>query len=114
MPAQEEAKGASSARSRRKRRRLGFAVAAIAAELAVLRRRGYGLGGNVVVRCRSGHLFSTIWVPAGSVKALRLGPYRFQRCPVGRHWSFVTPVDESTLTDDERDAARATKDIRIP
>ena len=29
-------------------------------------------GRNVVVRCRQGHLFTTIWIPGGSLKALRL------------------------------------------
>jgi hypothetical protein len=61
----------------------------------VARRRGYsGLGGRTLVRCRDGHLFRTIWVPGVSVKAIRLGWYRFQFCPVGRHWTLVKPVKE--------------------
>jgi hypothetical protein len=80
----------------------------------VARRRGYPLGGNVVVRCRQGHLFTTIWIPGASFKALRLGPARVQRCPVGPHWSLVTPVKTSDLTDEQRVAAAARRDIRIP
>ncbi len=86
----------------------------MAVETATLWRRAHRLAGNVVVRCRSGHLFTTIWIPAASVKAVRLGPWRLQYCPVGRHWAIVTPVDESTLEQGERDAARAHHDIRLP
>ncbi len=90
-----------------------IAVAAIASEVAVLWRRGYGFGGNVVVRCRSGHLFTTIWIPGGSLKAARLGGWRLQRCPVGRHWSLVTPVKRAALTEDER-RTNDHRDIRVP
>jgi hypothetical protein len=78
------------------------------------RRLGYKLGGNVVVRCRSGHLFTTIWILGVKLKALDLGVARLQRCPVGKHWSLVTPVRDSDLTDEERDFARAYRDVRIP
>ncbi len=81
----------------------------------VARRRGYsGMGGNTIVRCRDGHLFTTIWVPGASFKAVRLGWKRFQRCPVGHHWTIVTPVREADLSDDELAAARAVHDVRIP
>jgi len=114
MEAREETTKAGPALSRRRRRGLALAAATVAADVAVLRRRGHGLGGKVVVRCRSGHLFTTIWIPGASVKSVRLGPYRLQRCPIGHHWSLVTPVDESTLTDEERQAAHEARDIRIP
>jgi hypothetical protein len=55
-----------------------------------------------VVRCREGHLFSTVWVPFASFKAIRLGPRRFQRCPVGNHWTFVSRVRDDELSDAER------------
>lgn len=74
----------------------------------------YRFGRHTIVRCTRGHLFSTIWIPFGSFKAIRLGPKRFQWCPVGRHWSLVTPVNLSRLTPGERAAAEATKDVRIP
>jgi hypothetical protein len=80
----------------------------------VARRLGYKVGGNVVVRCRQGHLFTTIWVPGVSFKAVRLGWLRFQHCPVGRHWAFVTPVKDSDLTDEERLFAEQHHDVRIP
>ena len=78
------------------------------------RLRGYRFGRNVVVRCREGHLFTTIWIPGASLKSVRLGWWRLQRCPVGHHWSLVNPVKDSSLTDEERTAAHAHKDIRLP
>ena len=97
-----------------RRSRQAFLATAVLVEVAALRARGYGLGGSVVVRCRRGHLFSTIWIPGVSFKAIRLGWWRIQRCPVGRHWSIVTPVNRSELADDERQIAADRKDIRIP
>ncbi len=79
------------------------------------RRRGYsGLGGNTVVRCRDGHLFTTIWIPGASVKSIRLGWWRLQRCPVGKHWSLVSPVKVTDLTEEERREAGEHRDVRIP
>jgi hypothetical protein len=66
------------------------------------------------VRCRSGHLFTTIWIPGASFKSIRLGWWRLQRCPVGRHWSIVTPVNRSELAEAELRIAGANKDLRIP
>jgi len=39
---------------------------------------------------------------------------RIQYCPVGKHWSLVTPVRDSGLTDEERQFAREHHDVRIP
>ena len=89
-------------------------VAALLLETAVLWQRGYGVGGNVVVRCREGHLFTTIWIPGVSLKAIRLGWWRVQYCPVGRHWSIVTPVKRSELTEEEAGIASEHADIRLP
>jgi hypothetical protein len=89
-------------------------AASVLPEVVVLRRRGYGPAGNVVVRCREGHLFTTIWVPGVSLKSVRLAWWRFQRCPVGNHWSLVTPVRQSELSEEERRAASEAKDIRVP
>jgi hypothetical protein len=80
----------------------------------VARLRGYRVGGNTVVRCRQGHLFTTIWIPGGSLKAVRLGWWRIQRCPVGAHWSIVTPVRDADLSRREKRAAGKRRDIRIP
>ena len=84
-------------------------------EALAIRSRGYGLGGgNVVVRCQRGHVFTTIWIPGGSLKAVRFGPWRFQRCPIGPHWSIVTPVRRVDLTRREQRAANKHHDARIP
>jgi hypothetical protein len=89
-------------------------VAALAAGTAVARRRGYGVGGRTVVRCRRGHLFTTIWLPGGSFKSIRLGWWRVQWCPVGRHVSLVVPVKEAELSDEQREFAALHRDSRIP
>jgi hypothetical protein len=80
----------------------------------VARRLGYKMGGAVVVRCLNGHLFTTIWVPGASLKAIRLGWVRLQRCPVGNHLSLVIPVKDSALTEAERRIADAHRDVWIP
>ena len=99
---------------RSRRRLLVRAALGVLPEVVVLKMRGYPPAGNVVVRCRQGHLFTTIWIPGASVKAARLGWWRFQRCPVGRHWTLVTPVKRSVLTEDELRSADESRDIRIP
>jgi len=81
---------------------------------AVARRRGSLLAVDTVVRCRSGHLFTTWWIPGVSIKAIRLGWWRFQRCPVGPHWSLVTPVWAPDLTGAERESAALHHDAHIP
>ncbi len=60
------------------------------------------LGGNIVVRCSKGHVFTTTWSSLGSLTSIRLGPARVQRCPVGNHWSLVKPANDSELTDEDR------------
>jgi hypothetical protein len=85
----------------------------VAEAAVVAQRRGSWFKADTVVRCRAGHLFTTFWIPGGSLKALRLGPWRLQHCPVGRHWTLVTPVAISELTLSEREIARR-HDARIP
>ncbi|HET9077082.1 MAG TPA: hypothetical protein VFN68_09120 [Acidimicrobiales bacterium] len=80
----------------------------------IARRLGYRVGGDVVVRCRQGHLFTTLWIPGIKLKAVDLGIARIQRCPVGAHWSLVVPVRDADLSADERLFAAAHHDIRIP
>ncbi len=90
-------------------------AALLAAESAVVtKRRGSLLKADTIVRCRSGHLFSTLWIPGASVKSLRLGWWRVQYCPVGRHWSLVTPVAVRDLTESQRAAAASIHDLRVP
>jgi hypothetical protein len=74
----------------------------------------YTFGGNVVVRCAKGHLFTTTWIPLMSFKAVRLGLVRFQYCPIGDHLTFVTPVKNSELADRERRIAEEHHDGRMP
>jgi len=94
---------------------VGVVVVVLAVVTVTGRRRGYsGMGGNQIVRCRNGHLFTTIWVPGASFKAVRLGRSRFQRCPVGRHWSMVTPVRDEELSEEDRRSAEAHRDVRVP
>lgn len=81
---------------------------------AIARRQGYTVGTvHRIVRCSKGHVFTTLWVPGGSLKAIRFGWTRFQRCPVGKHWSFVRPVRDDELTDEERRSAEEYRS-RIP
>lgn len=89
-------------------------VAAIAAYTVAARRLGYSFGGDVPVRCRRGHVFTTLWIPGVNLKAVDLGPARIQWCPVGRHWSLVTPLRQAELTADEQRSAAAHHDLRIP
>lgn len=89
-------------------------VAVLGVGTLVARRLGYKVGGNCVVRCRQGHLFTTLWIPGVKLKAIDLGIARIQHCPVGRHWTVVFPVRDADLTDDERRFAAEHHDIRIP
>jgi hypothetical protein len=66
------------------------------------------------VRCKEGHLFTTIWIPLASLKAIRLGRRRFQYCPVGHHWSMVVPMSQTSTADADLRAAAALHDLRIP
>jgi hypothetical protein len=91
-----------------------IAVSVIAGGTVAARLLGYKLGGNVVVRCRQGHVFSTIWIPGVKLKSLDLVVARVQRCPVGKHWSLVVPVRESELTPGELQFAKEHHDVPIP
>jgi hypothetical protein len=103
------------ARYRANRARIAAVAAAGIAVATVLGRlRGYRFGPALIVRCQRGHLFTTVWIPGASIKSLRLGWWRFQRCPVGRHWTLVHPVRERSLAEPERRAARGVRDIPVP
>ena len=106
--------GRRRGRRRRRTSSIVIAAAAIGIEAIVMRLRGYSIGLNVPVRCRAGHLFTTIWIPGASLKSIRLGLWRFQYCPVGKHWSVVSPVSEVDLSLEEKRTARDNRDIRIP
>ncbi len=68
-----------------------------------------------IVRCSDGHLFLSKWRPGLSLKAVRLGSnVRYQYCPAGRHWKIVTPVNEASLTEEQRAQAGAHPDVPVP
>jgi hypothetical protein len=98
----------------RRSRRLAVVIGVLVVGTIIARRLGYKIGGNTVVRCRDGHVFTTIWIPGVSFKAIRLGWARFQRCPVDGRWTFVTPVRDIDLTVEERRLAGERRDVRIP
>ena len=102
--------------AQRKRRLVVFTAigAAYAAGTVIAVRQGYAFGRNTVVRCRQGHLFTTVWIPGASVKALRLGFWRVQWCPVGRHVDLVHPVRGAGLSAAERSFAAAHHDVFVP
>ena len=102
--------------SRRKRGRAITAVviACYVVGSIVATRAGYRLGRNATVACRQGHLFTTIWIPGGSLKAIRLGLWRIQWCPVGRHVDLVRLVKEADLTESERAFAASHHDTPVP
>jgi hypothetical protein len=89
-------------------------VGVIAGGTLLARLLGYKLGGNVVVRCRRGHVFTTIWIPGVKLKGLDLVVARIQYCPVGKHWSLVVPVRDTDLTVEERQFAAEHHDLPIP
>jgi hypothetical protein len=89
-------------------------AAAIVGFTLAARRLGYNLGLSTVVRCRQGHLFTTIWIPGVKLKEIDLVVARIQRCPVGGHWSLVVPVREASLTDAELQFAHEHHDVRVP
>ena len=96
------------------RRIVPILIAMIVVGTLLARRRGYKVGGNVAVRCRAGHLYTTLWIPGVNLKALDLGLARLQYCPVGRHWSLVTPMRDADLTEEQRQLARAHHDVWLP
>jgi hypothetical protein len=102
--------------SQRKRRLIvaGAVAVSYAAGTVAARRMGYRFGRDVVVKCHAGHVFSTIWIPAVSFKALRLGLWRVQWCPVGRHVALIHPVRDVDLTQETRELAAASHDIPVP
>ena len=72
------------------------------------------MGSDTIVRCSKGHLFTTLWVPGASFKAVRLGSKRYQRCPVCKKWRIVEPVADAELTDEDRRRAAAHHDTKLP
>lgn len=67
-----------------------------------------------IVQCSQGHYFSTIWIPFVSLKAIRLGEHRVQKCPVCHRFRSVVQVSADQLSAEELRAAEALKDSRLP
>jgi hypothetical protein len=103
----------TSAKGKRRLIFVGVVIAYVAGTI-IATRQGYSFGKDSVVRCRRGHLFTTVWIPGASVKSLRLGFWRLQWCPVGRHFDLVRPVKDADLTDAERSFAQAHHDVLVP
>jgi hypothetical protein len=97
-----------------RRRRFLIIVGALVLEPVAMWLRGYPVAGNLVVRCRQDHLFTTIWLPGVSLKSIRLIWWRVQWCPVGKHLSIVTPVKKTELSDEQKRVATGNRDLRIP
>jgi hypothetical protein len=74
------------------RRKVAAIAGGIAAYTLAGRALGYRFGLHTPVRCREGHTFTTFWIPGIKLTAIDLVVARFQHCPVGDHWSLVTPV----------------------
>jgi hypothetical protein len=100
--------------SRRVVRTVLIVAGVITGGTLIARRLGYNLGTNTLVRCRKGHVFTTIWIPGVKLKELDLVIARVQRCPIGKHWSLVVPVRAADLSEEDREFARAHHDVRIP
>lgn len=87
-------------------------LAAFVVGAVIAHRQGYKKLGEVVVRCRRGHFFTTEWAARGAMRGLDLGWARIQRCPVGGHLTVVVPVDDSDLTAEQKKQAREHRDDR--
>jgi hypothetical protein len=90
------------------------AIVCVVLVVVAMGRSVTGHGTQRIARCRAGHLFTSTVVPGASLKAVRLGTVRFQRCPVGHHWSIVGWVDPATLTPDQLAEARSHHDFPLP
>ncbi len=93
---------------------LVLVIALSAFMYARARRHGIQRGATRIARCSAGHLFTSTVIPGASLRALRLGSQRYQRCPVGDHMALASWVDPNTLTPEQRAAAEAVRDSRIP
>jgi len=70
-------------------------------------------GSRTVVKCSGGGYYETIWVPLVSLKAIRLGAKRFQRCPIHRKWEMTQRVRDDELTPQIRQAAAQYRDSGV-
>jgi hypothetical protein len=80
----------------------------------LMKQKGYSFGKNTIVKCGKGELYTTIWIPGGSLKAIRWGMIRYQWCPVGKHFSSARIMRASDLSNEEIAIAGQVHDIYIP
>ncbi len=83
---------------------------AFAAGAVIAHRKGFKRDGEVIARCRDGHLFTTIWVGEFSWHKLDLGWAKIQRCPVDGRLTIVRAVEPGQLTTEEKKAAKQVVD----
>lgn len=69
---------------------------------------------RTIVQCAQGALYSSIWWPLVSVKSVRMGSQRLQRCPVHRRWEKTVQVDGAGLSAAEIAEAEAVTDWPVP
>lgn len=104
----------ASAKRKRNLAVLAVVLTGYAVGTVIARQQGYSFGRNAVVKCRRGHFFSTTFLPGGSLKAIRLGLWRIQWCPVGRHVDLVRLVKDAELSEAQREFALAHHDVPVP
>lgn len=69
---------------------------------------------EVIVRCSGGGYYRTRWIPLVSFKSIRLGAYRYQKCPVHGRWETVGIVDDEDLSPEIISEADRYPASRIP
>jgi hypothetical protein len=69
---------------------------------------------EVIVRCTQGGYYRTRWIPLVSFKSIRLGGYRFQRCPIHDKWEMAGTVEDEDLTPEIISEADEHPASRIP
>ena len=91
---------------------IGIVVAVVWVVLVLVRfviakRRAAPRGHPPIVRCSKGHVFTTVWIPGGSFKAVRwLDP--IPALPGRQAWNIGQTHQRRRLSDEERQSARST------
>jgi len=63
-----------------------------------------------IVHCSGGAYYESKWVPLASLKAIRLGNRRLQRCPVHHKWEVTVKVPDDLVTPEIREQAAQHRD----
>lgn len=67
----------------------------------------------VPVICSEGHVYGSVWVPLASLKAIRLGNRRLQRCPICGRFRMTRRVPPEEQTPEVLAAAEQRHDTRL-